>query len=524
MGIDVSTQSITVTVVNIGSLEGNMVCEYSLSYAEDASLLSYGIDKNTLIIPTENEGEAMQPPVMFLKALDAILHSIKDKVHLADVKVVSVSAQQHGHVYLGNGAKKSFEYLHSSNDTSLESLFDGDDVFAFPYAPIWMMTGSKQVADEIREKIGTKRIMKLSGSESPARFTGAVMKYIARTYPNQYIQTQRVHLLSSFITGILVGNYDAPIDWGNGSGMTLMDYHQKEWSEELASVVSEQGNAQEVISKLPALSKQTDIVGNIAPYFMNKYGFTRECMVSTGSGDNPQSKVPVRGDLLSLGTSFVIMASGTSADTQVSGTNAMYDGVNNPFVFACRTNGALLWDRVRKQLQMNFDSCDEFLCKNNIGISNMMWQPIQESFPMSKKFDMQHAVGNPQDYAGVVDSTLALMNYYSKDMMKQDVAQPIYITGGPSNSKEIIRRIAAFWNRPVVKVRSTGASFGAAISAYVAYQMYNKVGEGELRDTLYKNIIPQLLDAQPAYIACQDDIVQAALYEKNIVKQFTALK
>jgi hypothetical protein len=46
-----------------------------------------------------------------------------------------------------------------------------------------------------------------------------------------------------------------------------------------------------------------------------------------GSGDNPQSKVQVAGDLLSLGTSFVNMTSTDGKVIDKSGlANAMYDG------------------------------------------------------------------------------------------------------------------------------------------------------------------------------------------------------
>lgn len=37
------------------------------------------------------------------------------------------------------------------------------------------------------------------------------------------------------------------------------------------------------------------ICGNIAEYFVGKYGFSRDCKVVAGSGDNPSSLVGLRG-------------------------------------------------------------------------------------------------------------------------------------------------------------------------------------------------------------------------------------
>ncbi len=110
--------------------------------------------------------------------------------------------------------------------------------------------------------------------------------------------------------------------------------------------------------KLPAIVAPDAIVGTIAAYFVRKYGLSRDCRVAAGSGDNPQSKVPVTSDLLSLGSSFVNMVSTDGQTLDMSGAAcAMYDGIGRPFMFGCRTNGALRWDAVRALYGLRRDDC-----------------------------------------------------------------------------------------------------------------------------------------------------------------------
>ena len=134
------------------------------------------------------------------------------------------------------------------------------------------------------------------------------------------------------------------------------------------------------------------IVGRIAGYFVGKYGFDPECRVAAGSGDNPQSKVLVTGDLLSLGSSFVIMVTSDGKTLDMNGfANAMYDGLGRPFIFGCRTNGALPWDRIRAIYGLGkeeYGPAEEALRRTPSGKNLVFWQPRNESFPPSGCYDL----------------------------------------------------------------------------------------------------------------------------------------
>ena len=128
--------------------------------------------------------------------------------------------------------------------------------------------------------------------------------------------------------------------------------------------------------------------------------------------------------------------------------NAMYDGIGRPFIFSCRTNGALVWDHLRTMYGLkkeDYAEAEHILQNAQIGQNLVFWQPRTESFPPSGSFDLVR-IGDStprleNDYSGLIETTLAAVYYYSKPFSKL-TAQPLYVTGGATASREIIRRIS----------------------------------------------------------------------------------
>jgi hypothetical protein len=57
------------------------------------------------------------------------------------------------------------------------------------------------------------------------------------------------------------------------------------------------------------------------------------------------------------------------------------------------------------------------------------------------------------DYSGLIETTLAAVYYHSRPFSKL-TAGPLYVTGGATASREIIRRISGIWNRPVIRMEN----------------------------------------------------------------------
>lgn len=481
LGIDCSTQGMKTAVLDIE--ERRLLHEVSVSYVRDRRLNGYGINFVDCMVPPREPGDADQPPLMYLAALDAVLSDLRDAgCDMNKICTVSVSAQQHGHVYLCEKAMGSFATLRtkSSADSNLADTLK--EVFSYGLCPIWKTSNTQKEAEHIRNVIGGKgEMILLSGSNSPAKFTGAVIRRVALKYPELYSRTFRIQLISSFLSGVLVGDCSVPIDYGNGSGMSLMDYRNKVWSDRLVVAVSEglPGGATKLRSVLPELTSPDAVVGTLASYFQCKYGLPGGCLVTAGSGDNPQTKVLVEGDLLSIGTSMVIMVSSTELFDMNGYGLAMYDGLGRPFKFGGRHNGAMVWDFIRMKYGLDgsdFRAETKILREMEPARNIFIWQPYDEAFPPSAAFHAKRTGFSrgtvENDFSGIVDSSLSLVFYYSKSF-SSDSGGTLYVTGGVAKNRQVLRRIAAIWNKDVVSIQSAGAAVGAAVSAASAYSKEN---------------------------------------------------
>jgi xylulokinase len=577
LGLDVSTQSLTATLISAGPGGFEVLEEHSIPYARDERTRDLGFDPNTLILPPGEPGQAEQPAVLFLAALDAFFQDMVTKnAPLNRIEAIQISAQQHGHAYLNSQAETLFSQLSTGTypaHGSPEPLRPSDKAeplglsnraelpgasgthqpqappnlatllehaFSYPGCPIWMSSNTSQEAEEIRSKAGGKDgVIRLSGSDSPLRFTGAVIRRIAKTKPEVYAQTTAIRLLNSLIAGVLTGKTDVPADWGNASGMTLMDYQKATWSPVLLEAAAGDlpGGAQGLGKRLGALAHPLTWAGTIAGYFTQRYGLSEECLVGIGSGDNPQSKVGVQGDLLSLGTSFVYMIHQDSPKTDSQGfANSMYDGLGQPFVFACRTNGALVWDQVRRAGGMgdqDYAAAEKVLAASDPRDQTFVFQPLGESFPPSPVLGSIDGTVT-RDYPGVVDSSLALLWYYSRHLsqpqsqLQTQSQSPLAITGGPSGSLEICRRVASLWRRPVIRVAGSGASLGAALAAYAGLALDIQGDLNASASELAAGVLAPLLGSTAEAIQPDPRLVESyhggdASYITSLIKEFEDL-
>jgi xylulokinase len=260
--------------------------------------------------------------------------------------------------------------------------------------------------------------------------------------------------------------------------MSMMDYVSKDWSVKLVKAVADglPGGESVLRNKLLPIVSPLTIDGRIATFFIERFGFSPDCRILAGSGDNPQSKVLVAGNLVSLGSSLVNMASTDGKHLDMSGaSNAMYDGLGRPFIFSCRTNGALVWDQLRALHGLkkeDYEPAEKALRETPMGQFMVFWQPRDESFPVSGSYELIRTTHTtPElgaDYYGLIETTLGLVYLYSKTFAKE-TAEPLYVTGGANKSPEILRRVAAIWNKPVIRIEEAGAALGAAAAGVYAY-------------------------------------------------------
>jgi xylulokinase len=143
-----------------------------------------------------------------------------------------------------------------------------------------------------------------------------------------------------------------------------------------------------------------------------------------------------------------------------------------------------------------------------VGRSLVFWQPRDESFPPSGKIDLVRlGEGTPElgtDYSGLIESTLAAVYHHSRGFVGNNTG-PLYVTGGAKNSPEILRRIAAIWNKPVTPIEEGGAALGAAVAGVGAFlkavgedfDIESYVGESILKRD--QTVLPDAEDVRAFY-------------------------
>lgn len=470
LGIDSSTQSTTAIILDRETF--TTVAEAKVKYREDPRLSHLGLGSGAPILFPIEKGEASQPVELFLEALDAIFSDLPQEA-LSRLAAINLSAQQHGQVWVGESGCKAIAALRREGSGLALSRSLADQVcpgLAYDRAPIWMSSNAQPEADAIRKELGgAEAVTSRSGSDSPARFSGAVLARTAKLSSDSYKKTYRIHLISSFLAAILSGNPDAPIDWGNGSGTSLMNWESRSWDPILIAAAANagkiRGGTKGLKSRLPEIAHPLSKTGTIAAYFTERYGIPPECFIIASSGDNPQTKVLASGALLSLGTSFVIMGEGTRP---LVSANAMYDGLGRPFLFGCRTNGSLTLESIRAHYgdADDFGRAEQSLATVEPGTIMRLLQSTSESFPCSPALDIGKTGQFDTDYAGCVDSTLGLVALASREFTGH--GDVIAVTGGATASIGILKRIAAIWRKPVLPIANAGAAAGAAVAAICA--------------------------------------------------------
>ncbi|MGL4676387.1 MAG: FGGY family carbohydrate kinase [Brevinema sp.] len=470
LGIDLSTQSCSLCILDTNKKKS--VISHSTIYRDLPQIKKSPMDRESLLIPAPN-GCAEQDPSIFLYALEEALTKISQENDLSQVVAIQISAQQHGHVYLNDKFRNTIKNL--NNKPLAEQLIVS---YAYPYAPIWRSSDTYSEATALRQTLGGKEaIIQQTGSDSPLRFTGAIIKKFVDKNPYIYQNTTQILLLNTWLAAIMSGNPDTPCDFGNGAGTSLMNYHTQQWDSTLISSISSN-----LSLKLPSLSSPNSVSGYIAPYFQQKYRFHKNCIVGIGTGDNPASKVVSSGDILSLGTSFVYMKNTDLNTRDFTGTaNAMFDGLGNPFTIFCRTNGSLVWDQVREIYQTNYLQASKALVQMRKQFPIFLWQVEKESLPISPPYQYRddHQPSFEQDYRGIILSSLCLLQIYTNSFGK---SHKLSVTGGPTTDTEILQIIANIWECPVEVLPSGGAALGAALAASMLIK--SSIDLENLRSTL----------------------------------------
>lgn len=469
LGFDCSTQSLTAVLIDPASSE--IVHQDSINFGN--GLPHYGSPSG--FIPGGLNGEVHADPRMWLEALDLLCANLSRSVDLGKVTMIAGSGQQHGSVYLDD----SFDSRLAALDPSQDLLSQLAPSFSRKTSPIWMDTSTGAECAEISAAVGgNEEVCKRSGSIAIERFTGPQIRRFFKTDPDAYARTARIHLVSSFIASVLAGK-SVSIDYGDGAGMNLLNLATLDWDDGLL-----EATAPGLREKLPSPAAATTVQGPIAPYFVEKYGFPRDCRCALFTGDNPASLVGMGATspgqvVISLGTSDTFFAAMPQAKTDPKGYGHVFGNPAGGFMsLICFRNGSLAREALRDLLGLDWNAFDAPALANtrNDAGKNLMLPFFGPEITPRHDFSGPVRKGSASFEAGedaalqvraLLEGQFLNMRLHSQWMGV--TTERLRLTGGASKNDGIARLAADVFQAPVERLEvSNSAALGAALIAAAA--------------------------------------------------------
>lgn len=466
LGLDSSTQSLSALVIDTDL--GEVVLNQSLNFGKD--LPEYSAPNGFLEHPDPQQKHSN--PLMWVAALDRLFARTRaDGFDWGRVVGISGAGQQHSSVYLKAPLSEAPPWA-----TSASLAEQVAPLLSRATSPIWMDSSTSAECREIAQAVGgDARVVSLSGSRAVERFTGPQIRKFWKQEPAAYLATREIHLVSSFIASVLTSS-SAPIDFGDGAGMNLLDLNELQWSPALLDAT-----APELGQRLARPVAAGTTVGAIADYFVQKYGFAAGTKLVTFTGDNPSSLVGMGATapgtaVISLGTSDTVFAAMSSPRTDPRGFGHVFGNPAGGFMcLICFANGSLARERVAKQVGLDWPAFERaILEQSQPGNGGALLMPyfVPETTPKILNPEPR-AFGDAEfmrfgDAAraarAVVEAQALAMQRYS-DWIGETPTN-ILATGGASRNRGVLQVVADVFGARVRTLEvGNSAALGGALRA-----------------------------------------------------------
>lgn len=448
-GLDISTQNSKLIVIDFETKK--TVFFESVNYDDDLPQYNTenGIRKN------ESFGVSESDPNMWIDAIQILFVRLREKLAASvwRIKMLSVSAQQHGLVTITK---------------------EGD--LSRPYSKLWNDSSTINETDILTEKVGgVKAMIDEIGNIQRIGYTASKILHMKLHEPDFYANTHKVFLVHNFINWILTGGKDggvAVMEPGDLSGSALWNPVTKSWSEKILAIIDPG-----LYDKLPPVKDSRDPIGALGKEFVREYGFSDDCMVASGSGDNMMDALGTcnyKEDVItiSLGPSGTAYSFMKTPFVDPDGEIANFcDATGNYLALLYISNLANGYEAILKQYKLSHDKFEKIIKETKPGNGGRILIPwyegettpdLPEAAPIYFGFELNDFTREKLCRA-VLEGHI--MNLYEGFLKLPVKPKEIHLTGGLSKSEVWRNTIANIFNCEVVPVLGEGAALGAALHA-----------------------------------------------------------
>lgn len=184
------------------------------------------------------------------------------------------------------------------------TMMDGEGSVLRP-AILWNDQRTAAQCDEIRERLGTRHLIELTGNNALTGFTAPKILWVKENEPQVFARTRHILLPKDYVRYCLTGDY--AIDRADASGTILLDIKTRDWSQEMLDALGIP------LEWLPKTYEGPEVTGKVSSEAARLTGLAAGTPVVAGGGDQAAQAVgvgAVRPGIvaLTLGTSGVVFA------------------------------------------------------------------------------------------------------------------------------------------------------------------------------------------------------------------------
>jgi len=452
LGIDSSTQGCKFVVINAD----NSQIEYIDSVNYDSDLPQY--DTKDGVIQTSEKKFSEADPNMWIDALHLLFKRMVHKnFEVNQIKAISVSGQQHGLVAL-----------------------DSQGDLTRKISKLWNDYSTTEECELLTKKIGGKEQMIAEiGNSQRTGYTAGKIFHLYRHEPEVAQKATTFFLVHNFVNWFLTGGKNNGVrvmEPGDTSGMALSFPGSQNWSNKVCDIISK-----DLTNKLPPVRPATEMIGKISSKLIIEYGFSTDCWIDAGCGDNMYGAVGT-GNIkpgivtISLGTSGTACTILDEPYVDPSGEIASYcDSTGKYMPLLCVSNMANGYNQILKQYNLSHENFTKILGETSPGNKGRILFPwymgertpdLPNASPVYWGFLLDDFQKPILCRAVLEGHILNLFDGYQKMPVQ---ANEIRLTGGLSKSDAWSQTIADIFETDTVPVEGEGAALGAAIHAAWVY-------------------------------------------------------